>query len=799
MDPITLAILAGLSSGARVEGDGPVAQGVVQAYCDLRGLLARTFGQDGAVMKALRGVEDNSEYAWRIRALEAELAATGADDDPELLEAARGLTDAVRALPAGGDLIEKIAAGPPAVGAGAGAGEGAGVRGEPPFGRSVTGPVLQGFDTLDTLDTFAVGTRMPEETGAERWMAIPPDAVDRVEAFEAEETAADDSPADAVFAPGAWARAEPTEAEVGVAAPVGGAGAEPAGSEVGADFPRAVDRAEAFAPEEAGAAAAEPAEPEPEAGLLISQWLRNEEGETLGMSSRVNEQKAYWYAVEIGRRARAEASTEVFHETRELQEAETAFVAVEVESPLVAGGNEQRWVEYRRGEGFGAQFFQLHLQGKTGRYPLIVRLVHGNRVVYRREWSITVGRQERNRVAESVATTTTAELGKVYSTPYRLVAKAESKRLGLMPPKMGMADGTVQTDKRALQEVHQTNARRLLKEYSEARRGGAAADRAKVAAFLRAMAVWGLRAKELLLGEREEDNALVRKMFTWMRPGDGLLIETDIPSFPWEWIYDGERPPVAEDLDDAELKELVGGFWGVRYDLEFLPDIDLDRMGLEEHRVRVPAAEVLAAVNRSAHPVEGDGTVSDLEELGRHGGLGVQIAIESKTEVVEGLRRAQKANVYYFYCHHKAGNAIDAFGFLRPEDSSLYLKGEKDEELTVEFLKDEEMQPFPPGEAPLVILNACGTAQGEDYVPSGFVRYFLTDLNAAAVVGTVAEVPAADAREFGRQLLERWLGGAAVGAALLDLRHEWMLEAAIPNPFALYYTLHGSGEVRLEH
>ena len=197
---------------------------------------------------------------------------------------------------------------------------------------------------------------------------------------------------------------------------------------------------------------------------------------------------------------------------------------------------------------------------------------------------------------------------------------------------------------------------------------------------------------------------------------------------------------MAEELDDAGLKELVGGFWGVRYDLEFLPDIDLDRMGLEEHRVRVPGAEVFAAVNRSAHPVEGEGTVSDLEELGRDGHIGVQILIESKADVVEGLRRPQKANVYYFYCHHKAGNIIDAFGFLKPEDSSLYLKGEKDEELTVENLKDADMQPFPPREAPLVILNACGTAQSGDYVPSGFVRYFLTDLNAAAVVGTVSGI-----------------------------------------------------------
>ena len=88
----------------------------------------------------------------------------------------------------------------------------------------------------------------------------------------------------------------------------------------------------------------------------------------------------------------------------------------------------------------------------------------------------------------------------MYSTPYRLVVKAEAKRLGLMPPKMGMADGILQTDKRGLQEVHQTKARKLLKEFSEARRGGAVSDRQEVAVLLRAMAVWGLAARETAVG-----------------------------------------------------------------------------------------------------------------------------------------------------------------------------------------------------------------------------------------------------------------------------------------------------------
>ena len=167
-------------------------------------------------------------------------------------------------------------------------------------------------------------------------------------------------------------------------------------------------RAETGGGTEAGAHA-RPAEPEEEAELRISQWLRNGEGETLGMASRVDEQKAYWYAVEIGRQAREGASDEGFPESKELQVAETAFVAVEVVSPLVVGGSEQRWVEYRRGKGFGAQFFQLHVQGKTGRHPLTVSLVHGNRVVYRHEWIIQVGKREQDRAAKREVTATTAD------------------------------------------------------------------------------------------------------------------------------------------------------------------------------------------------------------------------------------------------------------------------------------------------------------------------------------------------------------------------------------------------------
>ena len=96
---------------------------------------------------------------------------------------------------------------------------------------------------------------------------------------------------------------------------------------------------------------------------------------------------------------------------------------------------------------------------------------------------------------------------------------------------------------------------------------------------------------------------------------------------------------------------------------------------------------------------------------------------------------------------------------------------------------------------PLVFLNACGTAQGQELYRSGFIGFFASELGAAAVVGTLAEIPADDAYEVARAFMQKWLRGARAAQALREIRYEQLKEKR--NPFAMYFTLHGAGYLSL--
>lgn len=103
----------------------------------------------------------------------------------------------------------------------------------------------------------------------------------------------------------------------------------------------------------------------------------------------------------------------------------------------------------------------------------------------------------------------------------------------------------------------------------------------------------------------------------------------------------------------------------------------------------------------------------------------------------------------------------------------------------------------PPREAvrPIVILNMCESAQLLPEVGNSFVRFFM-DGRARAALGTECPVPPDFASDFGAKLLDRLSQGQAIGAALRELRSEYLTTHR--NPLALAYTLWGSASSRIE-
>lgn len=106
MDPVTTALLAAMAAGAL----GGVTEAgkavVVDAYGKLKSLLAKKFGGKSDVVQAVEQVEAKPDSKGRKETLAEEIAGVKADQDPEIVQAAQMLLQAVQGLPEGGQHIQ---------------------------------------------------------------------------------------------------------------------------------------------------------------------------------------------------------------------------------------------------------------------------------------------------------------------------------------------------------------------------------------------------------------------------------------------------------------------------------------------------------------------------------------------------------------------------------------------------------------------------------------------------------------------------------------------------------------------
>jgi hypothetical protein len=89
MDPITTAIVAALSAGAISGLTEASKTTVIDAYHTLRDLLTTKFGTRSEVMQAIDRLEAKPESAGRQKMLLEEMVAVNAEQDHEVLAAAK--------------------------------------------------------------------------------------------------------------------------------------------------------------------------------------------------------------------------------------------------------------------------------------------------------------------------------------------------------------------------------------------------------------------------------------------------------------------------------------------------------------------------------------------------------------------------------------------------------------------------------------------------------------------------------------------------------------------------------------
>ncbi|HEY6793485.1 MAG TPA: CHAT domain-containing protein [Kineosporiaceae bacterium] len=308
---------------------------------------------------------------------------------------------------------------------------------------------------------------------------------------------------------------------------------------------------------------------------------------------------------------------------------------------------------------------------------------------------------------------------------------------------------------------------------------------------LRIMARAGARLFQQLF-RNPADGADARGLGDWLRqvtedetPLTVQVVSTGVP-IPWSLLYLGDVGPGATLSWDR--------FLGMRHLVEQIPYV-----GSPSHDTTVvnsrPRLAVSVNVNTTIDVTMKATFVSDQQQWWSAAAVscpGQQLTVlprSTRDELVSALADPTTSDqILYFYGHAVASSLSDRGG---PDASALILS---DGTLTLADLSlDAPRDVQLPGK-PLVVLNACESAELSPLFYDGFVPYFL-DKGARGVVGTEAKTPARFATAWAERFFRRLLGGQAIGEAVLELRRELLAERR--NPLGLLYAVHCDQDTRI--
>jgi hypothetical protein len=286
--------------------------------------------------------------------------------------------------------------------------------------------------------------------------------------------------------------------------------------------------------------------------------------------------------------------------------------------------------------------------------------------------------------------------------------------------------------------------------------------------------------------------------------GKRIVVDSAIGNIPWGLLYDAEVP---ESLEGDYVKELLEHFWVTSYQLEVLPNYPRSRFLWEPSLKNEKNTRLTVTINKD---IKGSyGVAQDTFFGGLAGRLGAVaksapstlVVNYDKTELIKSItNREEPQHLIYFYCHHKkAGGDWTLRGYRNFDETKMIIRGEdpKNAEATLsikEMRRNEHIKEF--SSPPVVFFNACESSQTEIGDPSSFMQYFVNILRSYAFIGTEAEIPAGFADEFGRRFVSEFLNARSIGEIMFAARKDFALNHH--NPFGLYYTLFGDGNVRLE-
>lgn len=263
--------------------------------------------------------------------------------------------------------------------------------------------------------------------------------------------------------------------------------------------------------------------------------------------------------------------------------------------------------------------------------------------------------------------------------------------------------------------------------------------------------------------------------------------------FPWPLLYHRDlNEPITAD-----------GFWGFRHMLATLPTSG--RTGLLPTSFALGAATSLQALVGLNLRIDQHPGVPPHEVIAPQrqalADLGIATAeVTTEHALRDALAAGTDASLLYLYCH--VLSALPEQRAQRPGigapsgvGSTRIVLTESKNGLTL-----RDLQVYAPlanvpllRGGPLVVLNACGSAELSPLTYDGLVPYLL-DLGARAVIGTECETPIFFGAAFGPALLRAVVQDQLpIGEALRATRRHFLEQHR--NPLGMLYALYGSAEL----
>ncbi|WP_111511019.1 CHAT domain-containing protein [Mycobacterium kyogaense] len=246
---------------------------------------------------------------------------------------------------------------------------------------------------------------------------------------------------------------------------------------------------------------------------------------------------------------------------------------------------------------------------------------------------------------------------------------------------------------------------------------------------------------------------------------------------PWSMLYLG-------DIDDDDALSW-DKFLGMRHIVELLP---FQRMPADDDPEIDSLPDLTLGLN--INPVVSDAAIDQVAEHQRRcadlaaSRQNVSVVTRSDRAAVVSALAAESTpdKVTYFYCHAKTNDAD-------PQQSAIIMGSQIDRSTfaTLADLTNDAPDDIPLAGRPLIVLNACESADLSPRFYDGFVPYFLSK-GARGVIGTECSTPVLFAIHWAEKFLERLLDGAQIGQALRDVRLELLQDNN--NPLGLLYSAH---------